>query len=90
MFEVHVHRVAQKSLNKAPEHIQQKATRLVAHLIQHGTTNAPFRIKALHGPFRKHKFLEAIINKDYRIIFRRENDVFLIRLAGTHNELHAG
>lgn len=90
MFRLQIHKDAEKAMQKAPERIREKAFRFLQHLRNEGTTNAPCRIKALHGPFRKHKFLEAIIDKDYRIFFRREDDTFYVRLAGTHNELHTG
>jgi len=55
-----------------------------------GTYGCPFPIKPLKGRFRKFNYYEAKIDKDYRIIFRREGDTFYIRAAGTHNELKTG
>lgn len=48
------------------------------------------RIKPLHGPMKKQQYLEAILDKDYRIIFRKENGSFFVRAAGTHNTLGTG
>jgi mRNA-degrading endonuclease RelE of RelBE toxin-antitoxin system len=90
MYRVEIHKDAEKAMQKAPEYIREKAFRFLRHLRHDGTRNPPCRIKALQGPFKKHHFLEAIIDKDYRIIFRKEDDTFYIRLAGTHNELHTG
>jgi len=44
----------------------------------------------LHGDFKKFKYYEAKIDKDYRIIFRIENNNLYIRAAGTHNALGTG
>ena len=90
MYELKIHRDAEKSMLRASERIREKSYRFLQHLRRAGTQDAPCRIKALHGPFRKYKFLEAIIDEDYRIIFRRERGTFHVRLAGTHNELHTG
>ena len=90
MHNLRIHKNAEKSLRKAPKHVREKSYRFLRHLQRNGTQDAPCRIKSLHGPFRKHKYLEAIIDKDYRIIFRKENGAFFIRMAGTHNELGTG
>ena len=55
-----------------------------------GTYGCPFPIRPLQARFRKFNYYEAKIDKDYRIIFRREGDTFYIRAAGTHNELKTG
>ena len=90
MYKLQIHKDAEKAMRKAPERIREKSYRFLRHLRHAGTQDAPFRIKALQGAFKKHRFLEAIIDEDYRIIFRREQDTFYVRLAGTHNELHTG
>ncbi len=90
MFKIEVHKSAQKALAKAPVHIQRKATKLVGHLIQHGTKDAPCKIKPMHGKFQRQRYHEAILDKDFRIIFRREENMFYIRHAGTHNALGTG
>jgi mRNA-degrading endonuclease YafQ of YafQ-DinJ toxin-antitoxin module len=89
-FQVHIHRDAKKALLKAPTKIKKKVARLVEHLINSGTKSVPFPIATLKGEFKKNKYLEAKIDKDYRIIFRKENDSYFIRAAGTHNSLHTG
>ena len=77
-------------MRRAPERIREKCFQFLQHLRRNGTQHPPCHVKALQGPFRKLKYLEAIIDEDYRIIFRKEGDAFSIRLAGTHNELHTG
>ena len=89
-YEIRLHRAAQKALHKAPERIQKKAVTFIKHLTKHGTRNPPFPVKPLHGKFKKYKYLEAKIEDDYRIFFRREGNVFFVRQAGTHNSLGTG
>lgn len=62
----------------------------LSHLIDYGTNNSPYPIKKLQGAYKKYNYLEAKIDSDYRIIFRQEGNIFLIRDAGTHNKLHTG
>jgi hypothetical protein len=50
----------------------------------------PYPVKPLKGGFKKLKYLEARIDKDFRIIFRRESDGYYVRYAGTHNQLRTG
>lgn len=70
--------------------MQVKINECLLYFIYHGTFDSPFPIKPLKGHFRKFNYYEAIIDKDYRIIFRREGDTFFIRAAGTHNQLRTG
>ena len=90
MYRLQIHKDAEKAMRKAPERIREKVFRFLRHLRHDGARGAPCRIKALQGSFKKYGFLEAIIDKDYRIIFRREDATFYVRLAGTHNALHTG
>jgi mRNA-degrading endonuclease RelE of RelBE toxin-antitoxin system len=90
MFTLKVHRDAEKELAKAPIRIRKKAFSFLQHLRNHGSQESPFPIKALQGSFKQSKFLEVKIDKDYRIIFRREGVVYYIRYAGTHNRLGTG
>jgi len=90
MYDVHIHKSAEKSLKKAPLRIREKAFTFIDHLRKSGTQQPPFPVQAMEGKFRKFKYLEAKIDKDYRIIFRRENQSYFIRFAGTHNELRTG
>jgi mRNA-degrading endonuclease RelE of RelBE toxin-antitoxin system len=90
MFTVKIHRDAEKELSKAPERIRKKAFLFLAHLMEHGTQASPFPLKSLQGSFKRSKFLEGKIDKDYRIVFRREETTFYVRYAGTHNQLGTG
>jgi len=90
MFTLKVHRDAEKELAKAPERIRKKALLFLRHLLKNGSHESPFPIKPLQGSFKKSKYLEAKIDKDYRIIFRQENTAFYVRYAGTHNRLGTG
>jgi mRNA-degrading endonuclease YafQ of YafQ-DinJ toxin-antitoxin module len=90
MFKDQVHPDAVKSLAKAQPKIKAKADRFRRYLINFGTYQCPFPIKPLKGHFHRFHYYEAKIDKDYRIIFRKEGDTFYIRAAGTHNELRTG
>ncbi|MBU0766722.1 hypothetical protein KKF55_02980 [Patescibacteria group bacterium] len=90
MYTLKIHRDAEKELAKSPQHIKKKALRFFEHLMKNGIQNPPYPLKPLKGKFKKSKFWETIIDKDYRIIFRKENDIFLVRYAGTHNKLGTG
>ena len=90
MYELHIHRDAQKALKKAPKMIRAKALHCIDHLSQKGLNQLPFKIKKLKGKFEKFQYLEIKIHKDYRIVFRSEINSFYIRDAGTHNYLRTG
>lgn len=90
MYDLHLHKSAVKSLQKAPIKIRKKAFAFLEHLRESGTQSPPCTIKPLQGSYKKYKYLEALIDKDYRIIFRREGDAFFVREAGTHNQLGTG
>ena len=89
-YNIVLHKHAQKNLSKAPARIKRKASVFVEHLCEHGTADSPFPLKPLQGSYKKYDYVEAKIDKDYRIIFRREDDTFYIRFAGTHNQLGTG
>ena len=90
MYRIRMHKSAEKRLAQCPKRIRDKAYIAIKHLRHNGTLNLPFTIKPLQGPLKRRKFLEAKIDKDYRIIFRRNEDGFFIRSAGAHNQLHTG
>lgn len=90
MFTLHLHKDAQKELRKAPKHIRKKTLVCFEHFIENGTTNFPYPIDTLKGEFKKFKYLEIKMNKDYRIIFRIDDKNIFIRYAGTHNRLGTG
>jgi len=90
MYELQIHRDAEKSFKKSPKQIEEKIFECLKHLTQKGTKDLRFKIAPLKGKFKKYNYFEIKIDKDYRIIFRRENDTFFIRKAGTHNSLCTG
>jgi mRNA-degrading endonuclease RelE of RelBE toxin-antitoxin system len=90
MYNLHLHKNAEKAIQKFPKSIRLKASRALKILYEQGTTNFPFPIKSLQGQYKKFKYSEIKIAKDYRIIYRKENNIFYIRYAGTHNSLGTG
>jgi len=90
MYELEVSKEAKKAFNKAQFRVQTRINDCLAYLIDFGTYGSPYPIKPLKGRFQKFNYYEAKIDKDYRIIFRREGDTFYIRAAGTHNDLKTG
>ncbi|MBU0668381.1 hypothetical protein KJ951_01985 [Patescibacteria group bacterium] len=60
------------------------------HLAKFGTVDLPFPIDTLKGKFKKFKYFEIKLDKDFRLILRKENDFYYIRTAGTHNQLGTG
>lgn len=90
MYELHLHKQALKSLQKASRRIREKANECILHLKNHGTQNCPYPVATLQGKFKRFHYLEAKIDKDYRIIFRTEGKNLYIRAAGTHNKLGTG
>lgn len=90
MFELKIHKSAQKAFQKAPKRIQEKIFICLKHFGQKGLEKPPYPIKTLQGRFKKYKYLEVKIDKDYRIIFRLKDNTFYIRSAGTHNTLGTG
>jgi len=90
MYKLHIHKDAEKALNKAQKRIREKAFACIIYLRDNGTSGSPFPISSLQGDFKKYKYYEAKIHKDYRIFFRIEDDNLYIRRAGTHNALGTG
>jgi len=89
MYKVQMHKRAQKNLKKAPEYIKRNASTFVSYLTGE-IKECPFPIKQLQGKYKKYKYREVLIGKDYRIFFRIEGDTCYIRHAGTHNQLGTG
>jgi len=89
MYELRIHKHAQKALKKAPARIKERAFVCLNHLRQNGTRDFPYALAVLVD-YKKFKYVEAKIDKDYRIVFRFENEVIYIRYAGTHNSLGTG
>ena len=90
MYRLQIHKDAEKALKKAQKRIREKAFTCIVHLRDNGTQKSPFPIAPLQGNFKKYKYYEAKIHKDYRIFFRIESDTLYIRAAGTHNTLRTG
>ncbi len=90
MFELEIHKHAEKAFKKAPLRIKEKVLICLSHLREEGLNGLPYPIKPLQGLFRKYNYFEIKIDKDYRVIFRFEANVFCIRDAGTHNGLGTG
>ena len=89
MYEIRIYKHAQKSLKKSPEKIKKRAFLCLSHLRKEGTKNFPYPLAALKN-YKKYKYIEAKIDKDYRIIFRFEDKIIFVRYAGTHNALGTG
>lgn len=90
MHQLKVHKEAQKNLKRAQKYIREKAFECIVYLRDRGTKGCPYPIAPLRGTYKKFKYYEAKIHKDYRIFFRFEENTLLIRKAGTHNELGTG
>ena len=85
-----IHKAAAKNLKRSPLKIRKKAFDCIVHLRDIGSLHCPYPIEALKGQFKKHRYFEAKIDKDYRIIYRIEGDTLFVRYAGTHNQLGTG
>lgn len=85
MAEVHIHKDAQKMLQKAPQKIKKKFLEFLACLMEDGLDTCRFEIVPMKGKYKV--YLEAKIGWDYRVLFRESNRSFYIRYAGTHNDL---
>lgn len=90
MYKLQIHKDAEKSLKKAQKRIREKAFKCIIHLRDKGTLESPFPIAPLHGDFKKYRYYEIKIDKDYRIFFRTAKNYLYIRAAGTHNALRIG
>ncbi len=90
MYELHIHKHAQKALQKSPQKIKQKVFVCLQYLQQHGFKDCPFPMDTLKGKYKKYQYLEIKISQDYRLIVRREKQKIFIRYAGTHNSLGTG
>lgn len=82
---VEIHKHARKSLEKSPKKIQRKFLEFVEYCLNDKLNKVRFPIVLMKGKFKIYK--EAKIDKDYRIIFRIEDNIVYIRYAGTHNYL---
>jgi mRNA-degrading endonuclease YafQ of YafQ-DinJ toxin-antitoxin module len=90
MYDLNIHKDAEKEFKKTQKRILKKCYEFLMLLTEEGFEQKKFRIKKLEGEFKKFSYFEAIIDKDYRIIFRQESNCFYIRMAGTHNKLGTG
>jgi mRNA-degrading endonuclease RelE of RelBE toxin-antitoxin system len=90
MYNLHLHKDAQKAIRKFPKPIRAKTFEALEVLRNSGTKDFPLPIRLLQGKFRKFRYFEIKIARDYRIIFRKEENEFFIRHAGTHNSLGTG
>ncbi len=77
-------------MRKAPKNIRKKAFICLKYLKDNGPGECPYKVSVLKGKFKKFKYLEAKIGRDYRIIFRVEKKNVFVRWAGTHNALGTG
>ena len=90
MYDLHLHKDAQKAIRKFPKPIRVKVFGALEILRNSGIKDFPFPIRLLQGKFRKFRYFEIKIAKDYRIIYRKEGDEFFIRHIGIHNSLGTG
>lgn len=89
MYKLQIHKHVQKALKKAPIKIRKRAFMCLNHLQNNGSKNFPYPLAVLKG-YKKFNYIEAKIDKDYRIVFRIEDEFIYIRYAGTHNMLGTG
>jgi mRNA-degrading endonuclease RelE of RelBE toxin-antitoxin system len=90
MYDLEIHKDAIKTLQKAPNTIKEKAFLAISELQTKGINPHPFPSKKLKGYHKKFTYFESKIAKDFRIIFRFEDNKLLVRKAGTHNYLGTG
>ena len=89
MRTVQQHKDAAKALKKAPRHIQEKAIEWLKYFMEYDSFDGcRFEIVPLKGKLKIYQ--EVKIDKDYRIIFRLDEEALHIRTAGTHNSLGTG
>jgi mRNA-degrading endonuclease YafQ of YafQ-DinJ toxin-antitoxin module len=90
MHEVLLHKDAQKVLRKAQKKIKIKAQECLEYMMASGIKDLPFPIDVLKGSFKKYRYFEIKLDKDFRLIVRQQGDSFHVRAAGTHNQLRTG
>ncbi len=89
MRSIQQHKDATKALKKAPHRIQKKMIAWVEYFMTNdGFEGCRFEIAPLKGKLKIYQ--EVKLDKDYRIIFRLDEDALHIRMAGTHNALGTG
>ena len=88
-YEIKVNKKVEKVLDKAHRKIQIKFAKFYKHLQNFWTQNFPFEIDTLKNwKLKKLKIMEAKLDKDFRIFFRKDWDIIYILLdAWTHNKL---
>jgi len=89
MYKIQIHKHVEKALKKAPIKIKKRAFVCLNHLRENETNDFPYPLAVLNG-YKNFNYIEAKIDKDYRIVFRIEDNVIYIRYAGTHNALRTG
>lgn len=89
MYKLQIHKHVQKALKKAPVKIREKSFLCLKYLMKNGTQDFPYPLAVLET-YKKFRYIEAKIDKDYRIVFRIEKEVIFVRYAGTHNALGTG
>jgi len=87
-MKLEIHNSALKNIKKTSLKIKQKIEKLVSCVMVDDFKNCPFPIKPLKGKYKIYN--EILIDQDYRVIYRIENNTFFLRYAGTHNQLGTG
>jgi mRNA-degrading endonuclease RelE of RelBE toxin-antitoxin system len=90
MYELFIHKDAEKQFKKAQKRIRNKCFDFLTELGSSGLNLKKYRLKKLEGNFKKFSYYEGIIDKDYRVIFRISGNNIYVRFAGTHNNLGTG
>lgn len=90
MYKIHLHKDAQKVLRKSPSRIREKVYLCLVDFKNNGVGKSSYQIKPMSGQFKRFKYLEVKISKDYRLIFRIDGKNIYVRYAGTHNSLGTG
>ena len=88
MYKIIEHKDAIKVLGKTQKIIKKKYFEFYKHLQEFWTENCPFEIDTMKWVFKKNRYLEVKLHKDFRVIFRQEwNIIYIVRYAWTHNQL---
>lgn len=72
-----------KEYKKLPAHVQKKAKKQLGLLVEFGAVYPSLRFKIMQK-YRREKFYELSITKNYRIILQKRNGDYSLLRVGTH------
>lgn len=87
-YQIKVTKKVEKFLDKTQKKLQIKFSKFYLHLQEFWTQDCPFQIDTIKWKMKKERVMEAKLDKDFRIFFKKEWQIIYILLdAWTHNKL---